>query len=217
MSIYLSRLILNPRSPQVQAELREPYQMHRTLSKAFGDGPGEWQSARILFRVDELCGRPAVIVQSRTQPDWSRLSVSSGYLFADPEMKEINPSISAGQRFVFRLRANPTKRITDRDRVRGDGKPYTTRVGLFGEEKQLDWLRGKAENGGFRLVQCSVSAAENSDSRKAGLEGRIRHLGVTFEGILEATDPDTFAETLASGVGSAKGFGFGLLSVVPVR
>ena len=33
--MYLSRLILNPRSRRVQRELAEPYEMHRSLMKAF--------------------------------------------------------------------------------------------------------------------------------------------------------------------------------------
>jgi len=37
--IHLSLLILNPRSRQIQAELRDPYQMHRTISRAFGEDP----------------------------------------------------------------------------------------------------------------------------------------------------------------------------------
>jgi hypothetical protein len=38
--MFLSMIEVNPRCRQVQAELRDPYQMHRTLSKAFGDGDG---------------------------------------------------------------------------------------------------------------------------------------------------------------------------------
>ena len=35
--MYLSRLILNPRSRQVRNELADPYEMHRTVCKAFPD------------------------------------------------------------------------------------------------------------------------------------------------------------------------------------
>ena len=37
-----------------------------------------------------------------------------------------------------------------------------------------------------------------------------------FDGILEVTDPAAFAATIAAGIGPAKAFGFGLLSVAPV-
>jgi CRISPR system Cascade subunit CasE len=46
-------------------------------------------------------------------------------------------------------------------------------------------------------------------------EGRF--YAVRFEGLLEVTDPGLFLEMLQDGVGSAKGFGFGLLSLGPAK
>jgi CRISPR system Cascade subunit CasE len=40
---------------------------------------------------------------------------------------------------------------------------------------------------------------------------------VLFEGVLQVTDPDGFRETLATGIGSGKAYGFGLLSIAPPR
>jgi CRISPR system Cascade subunit CasE len=40
-----------------------------------------------------------------------------------------------------------------------------------------------------------------------------RFLAVRFEGVLEVTDPDQLLQTVSEGIGSAKGFGFGLLSL----
>ena len=42
---------------------------------------------------------------------------------------------------------------------------------------------------------------------------RLTHVAVRFDGLLEVTDPVKFLETLRAGIGSAKGFGFGLLSL----
>lgn len=46
-------------------------------------------------------------------------------------------------------------------------------------------------------------------------ERAISLYAVRFEGILTVTDPDTFRTTVATGIGSAKAFGFGLLSLAP--
>jgi CRISPR system Cascade subunit CasE len=51
--------------------------------------------------------------------------------------------------------------------------------------------------------------------RKKGQAGY--HGGVQFRGTLEVTDPVKFAETYQSGIGSAKGFGFGMLLLAPVK
>jgi CRISPR system Cascade subunit CasE len=40
-----------------------------------------------------------------------------------------------------------------------------------------------------------------------------RFFAVRYDGLLEVTDPVKFLETLRAGIGSAKGFGFGLLSL----
>lgn len=39
---------------------------------------------------------------------------------------------------------------------------------------------------------------------------------VRFEGYLQVTDGDRFREILKNGLGSAKAYGFGLLSLAPV-
>jgi CRISPR system Cascade subunit CasE len=217
IKIYLSKLVLNPRSRQVQSELRDPYQMHRTLSKAFGDEPGTWQEARVLFRVEESSGCASVLVQSKTLPEWSAMTVPDDYLAGNPETKELHPRLCPGQAMRFRLKANPTKKIADDKRPRPDGSPRPARVELFAEDKQMAWLHRKAEVGGFRVVESWVAASKKYYSSKRGAGGSIAHLGVTFEGVLEVVEPESFRAALESGIGSAKGFGFGLLSVALVR
>lgn len=199
--IYLSRLDLAPRCRRVQAELRDPYQMHRTLSKAFGDAAGEWEAARCLFRVDEapaLCA----LVQSRVRPDWGRLSVPADYLASPPRVKAFAPRLSPGQRLAFRLRANPT--------VRRDGR----RLGLYREEEQLAWLARKAASNGFRV--CSAVAYLEDPVRCHPSSGGAATFGaVRFDGVLSVTDPSFLLAALEGGLGAGKGMGFGLLSLAP--
>ncbi|MBI3946599.1 MAG: type I-E CRISPR-associated protein Cas6/Cse3/CasE [Armatimonadetes bacterium] len=200
--IYLSRLLLNPRSRQVQAELRDPYQMHRTLSKAFGDADDEFARARCLFRVDNA--RPfaalSLLSQSLLEPDWERLTVADRYLLAPPEVKAFRLSLRGGECLAFRIHANPT--------VKRDGKRY----GLYREQEQEAWLRRKAEENGFEVLRVLIHPATIVRSRAT--EGRDAQLiGVTFEGALRVTDPDALHAAAANGIGSAKAFGFGLLSL----
>lgn len=200
--VYLSRLLLNPRSHQVQAELRDPYQMHRTLSKAFSDDREEYQQARCLFRVDEIPGESylCLLVQSRVQPNWGHWQVTEHYLVAPPATKEFEPNLGAGQILAFRLRANPT--------VRREGK----RLGLYRDEERLAWLARKGELHGFRPCQVTVRKEDTLQSRAtAGHEATFN--AVRFDGTLGVTEPEAFAAALEGGIGSGKGFGFGLLSL----
>jgi CRISPR system Cascade subunit CasE len=55
---------------------------------------------------------------------------------------------------------------------------------------------------------------ENHFRRK---EDSAYHGGVQFRGILEVTDRERLIQTYESGIGSAKGFGFGLLLLAPIN
>lgn len=174
--LFLSRLLLNPRSRQVMGEMAHPYEMHRTLMRAFPKTTDDTHSkARdefdVLFRadVDDLRGVVTVYVQSRIEPNWSFLDGLSDYLCTDTEMpeyeyKDIMPAcrkIRNGQILSFRLRANPTKRIAKHDdTMRGK------RVELRGEDEQIAWLIRKGKSfgndmpGGFDLLMKEINSAK---------------------------------------------------------
>lgn len=217
--MYLSRLILNPRSRRVQREMAEPYQMHRSIMRAFPDNLSS-DEERILWRVDE---HPRLglmlLVQSWGVPDWTWLAEDSalGYLLS---MTEPNPAVKsfdlhpvAGQTFTFRLRANPTVK---KDRP---GKEQGHRVGIYDEESQLAWLARKGDQHGFRLLQAQVSRDAKIVNKKAIHRDDTVHdlklLSVQFDGVLQVTDPDKLIAAVENGIGSGKGFGFGLLSLAP--
>ena len=75
------------------------------------------------------------------------------------------------------------------------------------------------EKAGFRVdrEQLAVSNIGYVYIRKGGPEAAAQRLrSARFEGILQVTDAEAFAKTLAAGIGPAKGYGFGLLSVAPI-
>jgi len=203
--LYLSALALNPRSRQVQSELRDPYEMHRTLAKAFGEGPDAQASARCLFRMEEDAGGGGVrlLVQSQTPPAWECLTVAPGYLLTDPQVKPFNPVLGQGQLLAFRLRANPT--------VRRDGK----RLGLNGEMERLAWLTRKASENGFELLTVVQVSERPSECQAKGHKAVFST--ARFEGVLRVTNPELLLLALTSGIGAGKGFGYGLLSLSRVK
>ena len=222
--MYLSRLILNPRSRRVQKELAQPYELHRTMMQAFPDLPGEPSNPRerfgILFRVDMIDRMPAVLVQSTEEPDWQTLADMPDYLTdtngaPNPAVKDISDTcahLREGQTLSFRLRANPTKRSN-----KGDNKGK--RVGLYREEEQTDWLARQAKRAGFSVLQALVVPEGTQEGRKQegpdGPRHQMKHHAVRFEGVLRIADAQAFRQALASGIGPAKAFGFGLLSLAP--
>jgi len=243
MSVYLSRLLLNCLSRQVRSELAHPYEMHRTLVRGFerhlseSDVSGR-EKCGMLFRadVDEQGHQVIVYVQSILEPDWRCLEGLDGYLFASQGepgavYKDISRAyalLQDSQTLSFRLRANPTKRI---GRGAGEGMAGK-RVGLVREEEQTAWLERKGRTGGFALLSSGQTGGLVESRQPLAVEvrtegkqtGRKRdhthahtmtHLSVLFDGRLRITDAEAFRETLLRGIGSAKAYGFGLLSIAP--
>ena len=225
--MYLSRLILNPRSRQVRRDLQMPYEMHRTIMRAFG--PKDAEPGRVLWRVDQEPreNRITLYVQSAAVPDWRPLCGTHPDYCLDAEAAGVdhNPSppadlsglqLKTGQVLAFRLRANPTVKR------KVDGKKNGVRLGLVGDDAQVEWLRRKGSTGGFQVLDAAVRCEDDPRDLAKGIkqrasgEERMSLLSVRYEGRLSVTDPESFLNTLCSGVGSGKAFGFGLLSLARV-
>ena len=231
--MYLSRLVLDPRSREAGRDLGDVYQMHRTIMSAFPqvkEQGGARAELAVLHRLDmdQRSGRTALLVQSGEEPDWNRLP--EGYLFRlgsegdNPATKHIADALvalSEGQILRFRLRANPTKKTDTKsgpDGQRRNGR----RVDLRTERQQIEWLSRKAGRSGFRLVP--VGPSSNTPAVRVGagekLQGRTGSgiatlAGVLFEGLLEVTNPDNLRLAIREGIGPGKAFGCGLLSIAP--
>src|SRR5690348_9271025 len=153
--LYLSQLMPRPLRRDVQRDLVNCHNMHRRMLLAFPDD-SQVERARerygVLYRVERRRDALVALVQSRMEPDWGRLP--EGYLASVPEVKRVDllyERLETGMDLRFRLRANPTRRISDRNMSQGErwrGK----RVNLRREEDQVAWLRRKGEQGGFALV-----------------------------------------------------------------
>jgi CRISPR system Cascade subunit CasE len=201
--------------------------MHRTVYRAFPSANfKDNESTGVLFRVDlhPKTRIATLLVQSLLKPNWDFLFIDrKDYLLDEedlplgvenPDFKEMDLQLRPGQSLAFRLRANPTVK---KDR---EGKKQGRRVGLVGEEDQRKWLQRKIESAGATLV--SVNIADDQLVRgklfiEKEDEKRMRFLSVQFDGILQVKDPLQFTQTIYTGIGSAKGLGFGLLSLAPIR
>lgn len=225
----LSRLLLNPFHPEARRDLVSPYELHRTLKRAFP--AGEPQENRLLFRIEPAeeawPGTVTVLVQSsQAVPDWRFLQHRPDYALQIDGPRPFSLGFQAGERLRFRLVANPTVR---RKRA---GKKHGARVPLIHDGPNaadhptyFDWLSGKSEEMGVQFptlqlddgyVRPAVSDAPfriGSPRADAYSKSRLPLFGVRFDGTLAVTDPDRLKHAVSKGVGPAKGFGFGLLSL----
>ena len=192
--MYLSKLALNVSSRDVKRDISNPYELHRTLSRVL-----EGHDGRTLWRLETPpYGAPFILVQSAEMPDWEALGTR--YL-REAEVKAFTLRFTTGRGYYFRLRANPV--------VTREGK----RLGLPDDEK-VPWLARKAEQGGFKLLGGRVQETGVIKARRKG--AKVTLSVATFEGVLVVVDDVLFRQTIEQGIGPAKAFGMGLLSVAPL-
>ncbi|RMD64693.1 type I-E CRISPR-associated protein Cas6/Cse3/CasE, partial [Candidatus Parcubacteria bacterium] len=161
--MYLSRLQLNHHSRHVwRALLANPYELHRAIMLAFPDGVRR-EDTNTLYRLEIDQTPPLLLVQSEVKPDWSKLNPNWLYPVS-PFDPLPNPAVRAveglhlakGLVLRFRLVANPTVKKVRRNED-GSRRKNGNRVPLVREEKQIEWLKRKGEQYGFRLRQVTVS------------------------------------------------------------
>lgn len=216
--MYLSQLLLNPRDDLARADMSNPYELHRTIrTQGFRNHNGKL--GRVLFRLEPFARRhnPAgvVLVQSLDRPDWSPLTVRGAYLLCEPQVKEIRSlDLQPGQVLRFRLRANPSKR---------DAKTKK-RMSLIKLNDRLAWLVRKGRQCGFRVDPAAVNCCEVSfghfgigksqdETADAAQANKVTIYVADFDGMLQVTDPARLFRAVEQGIGPAKGFGCGLLSL----
>jgi CRISPR system Cascade subunit CasE len=202
--MYLSQLRFQVFHAQTRRTLQTPYNLHAAVMGGFPDHKNSPDS-RVLFRHElaKACVPWAeVLVQSQIPADWSVLEQDLGPAFSH-QQKAVSIVVGKGQFLRYRLRANPV--------VTKGGK----RLPIRGEDHQREWLARRGPKHGFELRDCRLIDEGRWQATKE--EGENKHTiaisTVLYEGLLMVSDADEFSNTLAGGIGPAKGFGCGLLSV----
>ena len=206
--MYLSKLTLDPRHPQARRDLGDPYEMHRTLARAYAPD-AETPPRRFLWRLElSNDGQPSsvVLVQSAHPANWPVLDSISGYAVAVHPDKPVDLEmlIQKSCHYRFRLLVNPT--------VTREGK----RWGLVHEQDQIAWLARQGVRCGFHILGCVRTAEERLQVRQGKTGNRITVNTALFDGVLEAVNDQALRMSLLSGFGHAKALGLGLLSLARV-
>lgn len=213
--VAVDKEFISPYAPEdfAAAFLRSDAQVHQMRDCETG----------FLFRVDSLPGQAAILVQSAIEPKWDYAFQNAKCLLAvaPSEPRRVKLEIPAGMQLRFQLVAHPTKReaLTKSERLAQGGKVKRPRTGVE-REKLGEWLEGhaepkctKPESPGFHVDQVSVDTGFVYMNKTHDPEKGSSLLSAKFEGVLTITDGTRFLRTLRRGIGPAKAFGFGLLSV----
>ena len=214
MTLHLAKLTLNLQSRQARKDLADPYDMHRTLNRAFVRPGG---LSPFLWRLEDYYPGelPVILVQSKDASNWQQLpdgwSVDQAQRVWEPETV-----IRPGQWVRFRVLANPTMTTVPKGvEVEGSARGHRKRLGLTKTEDQLGWLQRQGQRLGLRHVSATVvRSGKVRSTRKKGHPMTV--VTALLEGQALVADAAALAGGIRTGIGHARMLGLGLVSVAPL-
>lgn len=198
--MYLSKITISG------AACRNPYEIHRALWSLFLEDADA--SRDFLFRVEQAERTYAqILMQSARQPE---ITTSAARIV---DCREFPLSLKAGQRLRFMLVANPIKTINDEGgRKNAAGEPKKCRVPLVRDEEQRAWIDRKLQNAAsFATLEIDPVLPLRFRKSREDRAGKVQP--VRFQGVLSVNDPELLVDLVRNGIGPAKAFGCGLLSL----
>lgn len=227
--MFLSRIQLNPARRESRKLLGSPQSMHAAVLCAFPQADDV--RGRVLWRIDRNGPRTWLYVVSRPRPDFEHLVEQAGWPNADHgwESRDYGPlldRLEPGQRWAFRLTANPTRSTRNQGRIRDRGpnlepKSELRRSHRYGHvtvQQQLNWLAQRADRWGFGLPEDAGVLVHDRALRRFGRQGTTVTIATaSYSGLLEVSDAERLRDVLVAGAGPSKAYGCGLLTLAPAR
>lgn len=215
--MFLTRFQINTARRGARKLLSSPQAMHAAVLSGFVDpATGGDGRPRTLWRLDGSGHDQVLYIVSPDKPDLTHLVEQAGWPTTETwqtrEYGDFLASLRPGQRWAFRLTANPVRngRLSHRSE--------TQRVGHVTVEQQRHWLLARAERSGFRVSQATSGEPDVTVHRRQTYTftrggQRVTLRVATYDGLLEIVDPNRLRTTLATGLGHAKAYGCGLLTL----
>jgi CRISPR system Cascade subunit CasE len=220
--MYLSRFDVNTARRAARDLLASPHKLHGAVQAAFPPGQADaGEAGRVLWRLDTYPHQVTLYLVSPHRPDLTHLVESVGWPATHGwDTREYTPLLDrlrVGDRWAFRLTANPV-----RSARKNDTATDTQRLGHTTVTQQTRWLLDRAERNGFTITPTAGGEPDVAiQGRRIWKFPRQNHTvtisTAVFEGQLQITDVDALRRSLTCGIGPAKGYGCGLLTLAPAR
>ncbi len=218
--MYLTSFRFNPVRRGAQRLLTSPHALHAAVLAGFPD-PSPTDRGRVLWRLDTARHDARLYIVSPERPDLTHLAEQAGWPALDEtwrtrDYRPLLDRIEHGQRYAFRLTANPVHSVREQEGTRGKPRGHVT------AEQQERWLLDRQERAGFSVDESLDGAHSLVVRDRKTLAFRRREIEVvlrvaTYEGNLTVAEPAAFVAALCFGIGRARGYGCGLLTIAPVR
>jgi CRISPR system Cascade subunit CasE len=223
--MFLTRFQINPARRGARKLLSSPHAMHAAVRSSFANAEDhESGGARTLWRIDTPATATVhLYIVSPGRPDLTHLIEQAGWptttdTWDTRDYSRLLDTLADGQRWAFRLTAN----LTHSGRKTSDAKE-TQRFGYLRDSEQSDWLINRAGRHGFAvatqadgLPNLRLRRQQQKSTFRRGM-GQVTLVTATYDGILDVTDAAALRRAMTSGIGHAKAYGCGLLTLAPAR
>lgn len=202
--MYMSKVILDRRSPSIRQCLSNCQDMHRNIMAMFESSRKE---AGVLYRMNLKNSEASVYVLSQIKP---KTVLPHGMdLIGTKEISPLLKTFDNGTCFAFDLLTAPTKKVNLENRKNSRRRMLQT------EEERLQWLNSKAANGGFiinSVQECGREIYYGAHNAENG--GKMIIEGIHFQGSICIEDREKFINTYTTGIGPEKAYGLGMLLLI---
>lgn len=214
--MFLTRFRVNTARRGARKLLASPQAMHAAVLCGFAEPATGGGQPRTLWRLDGGDHGQLLYIVSPDKPDLTHLVEQAGWPTTETwqtrDYADFLAALRIGQQWAFRLTANPVHN------GRLPHRPNTKRVGHVTVEQQRQWLLSRAERAGFQVTAAESGEPDLTVHRRQtytfNRDGRRVTLRVaTYDGQLEITNADALRTVLTSGLGHAKAYGCGLLTL----
>jgi CRISPR system Cascade subunit CasE len=235
--MHLTRFRINTARVGARRLLSSPQVLHAAVMSSFADAPSHGgDSPRVLWRVDHNSRAEVLLyIVSPDRPDLTHLVEQAGWPTTPTvgwqtyDYTRFLKRLAVGDTWAFRLTANPVHSIR-----RKEGEA-TKRTAHLTPRHQMRWLLERQDSAGFGVLEKPATRrllpegdehelvvhnqrdlSFGKTEQPTGRKNRVKLTAVTFDGRLRVTDPDALRRTLTSGLGKAKAYGCGLMTLAPV-
>lgn len=231
--LHLARALI-PYEVAVKRGMTDPYAWHQRAWDAF-PSRHDGKDRDFLTRLEEKDDVLQLLILSPTPPERPDWCPTDGW-----QMKSVPDDFLDHATYDFSLLANPTRKLVVRDAAgqrRKDGK----RIAITHREDRPDpnapdraapglisWIQRVGTENGFEIAPERTRTIPQPYRRFLAKSNAVSLHAVDFRGQLEVTDRARFRAIFYGrpdpgqpgrtiyGLGRAKGFGFGLLAIVPI-
>lgn len=210
--MYMSRVEIDFNNRMNIKKLSNLNAYHSWIEESFPDEIKNKIRSRKLWRIDQLNGKNYLLLVSEIKPDLNKLEKYG--VEGTASSKDYDPFLNKlqnGDIARFKVVLNPTVSVKNQMDKSQRGKIIPLKASEFAK-----YLLDRSLKNGFSLSEDDFLITERKvvPFKHSNNSKKINLAQVTYEGKLKIADKEKMIETLISGIGKKKAYGFGLMTII---